>query len=341
MYAPVAATLRDLIQARGGFVNAHSHLDIAYSIDLPGLRRRLASYVDGDVTRAGELPLRTKIDEIDLLLRSDDEHAETIGQRVRTAVAGLREQGGRAIRSCVTVGTELGTGPLEEVARIRDELAPEFTMQLVALPLRELAAAELNHFGAVCKSAAIDVVGALPQNDPDEPERYFDRVLELAAALDKPVEAHVDEYLRADEQETLALGNAVLRARAAGYERRVSAVHAVTLAAWPPDYRARTAELLARAEVDVVICPRAALSMQALETATYLHNAIAPVRDLVGAGVNVALGTDNIRDVFMPLGGGDLLAEIELLAEAARLFDLELLADLASTGGARALGLPR
>lgn len=341
MLRPVADEFKLIADERGGLVNAHSHLDIAYILDLPGVAARLGRYVTGNVSRSGELPLRTKIDELDLLLRQSDEHAATLGERLSRAVADFQAQGCHAARTCFTVGTELAIGPLEEAAAIRDRLRGSFTLQLTALPLRSLAAlAEWRHFSEVCGSGLIDVVGGLPQSEPGDPREYLDHLLDLAGSLDKPTEVHVDEYLAADERETEALASAAAAARRRGFSRGIAAVHAVTLAAHPPDYRKRVAARLAEADVAVVTCPRAAISMQDLNVASYLHNAIAPIRDLLGAGVTVAIGTDNIRDIFVPLSGGSLVEEADFLAEATRIYDLDRLADMASRNGAAVLGLP-
>ena len=340
MYYEAAEKLHALVQDRGGFVNAHMHLDLAYSLDLPEIGARLRSYVSGDAARAGELPLPVKIAELDLLLRESPEHLDTVGDRITRAITELQEQGGRAARTCITVGTELAPSPLEQAARIRDELAPGFVLQITALPLRSLGEpTEFKHFAALCGSPLIDVIGALPQNAAEDAHSYFERIFLLANETGKPVEAHADEYLRNDERETEALARAALRAREHGYRQPVSAVHCVTLAAHPRDYRLEIARLLAEAEVGVVICPRAALSMKAIDEPTFMHNAIAPLRELIAEGVTVALGTDNIRDIFTPLSGGRMMEEIEFLAEATRIFDFDLLASIATANGARLLGL--
>jgi cytosine/adenosine deaminase-related metal-dependent hydrolase len=66
---------------------------------------------------------------------------------------------------------------------------------------------------------------------------------------------------------------------------------------------------------------------------------VAPLRDLLAEGVLVALGTDNINDIFVPFSHGDLIEELDFLAEATRFYDLDVLADIASRNGARVLGL--
>jgi cytosine/adenosine deaminase-related metal-dependent hydrolase len=341
MYAPVVEHLRRLVADRGGFVNAHSHLDIAYVLDLPILRDRLERRTGGSPDRVGELPLRVKIDELDLLLRESDEFINSVDARMRQALDSFTQAGVRACRTCVTVGTELSTVSLETAARLRDTADSGCPIRIVALPLRGLDTdAERDHFAAMCASPLVDVVGGLLQNHRGDPDAYLDLLFDIAGHAGKPLEVHVDEYLSADERESATLARAAKRARAAGYRHSVCGVHAVTLGTLPAEERRATAAALAEADVAIVVCPRAGLSMLALEVATYAHNSLAPVRDLLAEGVVVALGTDNIRDVFHPFSDGSMLSEIEMLAEATRYYDLDILADIASTAGASALGLP-
>merc|ERR1711977_741141 len=71
-------------------------------------------------------------------------------------------------------------------------------------------------------------------------------------------------------------------------------------------------ELVKRADVGIVICPSAALSMKK-------------------AGVRTYLGIDNIADLFMPVVDGDMWTECRMLMEACRHYDLEEVADWATT----------
>ena len=99
------------------------------------------------------------------------------------------------------------------------------------------------------------------------------------------------------------------------------------------------ASLLAAAEVGVIVCPRSSIGIASLDVPSHLHNCIAPLRELLAEGVIVGLGSDNISDIFVPFSHGDLIEEIDFLAEATRFYDLEVLADIASVNGAMILGL--
>ena len=51
-----------------------------------------------------------------------------------------------------------------------------------------------------------------------------------------------------------------------------------------------------------------------------IHNSIAPIKLLLDNDVNVALGIDNIEDIFMQFCDGDLTFELRLLAESTRIY---------------------
>jgi cytosine/adenosine deaminase-related metal-dependent hydrolase len=64
-----------------------------------------------------------------------------------------------------------------------------------------------------------------------------------------------------------------------------------------------------------------------------LHNSIAQVDEMLAHGINVSLGTDNISDIFVPEDNGDLFEEVLMLASAVRFYDIEKLAQMATTNG--------
>jgi cytosine/adenosine deaminase-related metal-dependent hydrolase len=72
-----------------------------------------------------------------------------------------------------------------------------------------------------------------------------------------------------------------------------------------------------------------------------IRNSIAPVGELLEEGVAVALGTDNVSDIFMPFTNGDIREEIRELARAVRWQDdLSQFADIATRNGRLVMDLP-
>ena len=72
-----------------------------------------------------------------------------------------------------------------------------------------------------------------------------------------------------------------------------------------------------------------------------MHNSIGPVPQLVAAGVNVALGVDNIYDFFCPFIDGDIFTDLICLIETTRFYDIEALVNIATVNGRKILEAAR
>ena len=57
------------------------------------------------------------------------------------------------------------------------------------------------------------------------------------------------------------------------------------------------------------------------------------------AGSEVALGTDDIADIYKPYSDGDMWTELRFLLEATHTYDMDVLADIATVNGRKALFL--
>ncbi len=69
---------------------------------------------------------------------------------------------------------------------------------------------------------------------------------------------------------------------------------------------------------------------------------IAPAKKLLGAGIPVGLGSDNIRDFFNPLGSGDVKQMALLLSYLQRFYTAEEVTQIfrmITDGGAGVLGI--
>jgi cytosine/adenosine deaminase-related metal-dependent hydrolase len=70
-----------------------------------------------------------------------------------------------------------------------------------------------------------------------------------------------------------------------------------------------------------------------------IHNAVTPVPEMMAAGIPVALGTDDIQDLYKPFVDGDMWTELKVLLEATRMYDMDTLSDIATVNGRKALFL--
>ena len=154
------------------------------------------------------------------------------------------------------------------------------------------------------------------------------RIRQLADQLDVPVQMHVHETAAEVAEAVAATGRRPLQrlGELGLLNPGLMAVHATQLTAEEID-------ALARAGCSVVHCPRSNLK---------LVSGACPVADLLGAGVNVALGTDgaasnNRLDLWAEMDTAALLGKF--VANDAAALPAPAVLELATINGARALGL--
>ena len=96
-----------------------------------------------------------------------------------------------------------------------------------------------------------------------------------------------------------------------------------------------------KAQYIQVVCPSAWIDSRRTEELAVTHNSIAPVEELVSEKITVALGTDNIYDIYKPFSDGDMWTELRFLLESCHFYDQKELVRISTTNGRRALGLSR
>jgi len=69
------------------------------------------------------------------------------------------------------------------------------------------------------------------------------------------------------------------------------------------------------------------------------HNAITPIDEMVPLGLTVAIGSDNICDVYKPFSDGDMMTELRFLLEATHFYNVDDLVDIATVNGRKIIGL--
>merc|ERR1712196_697344 len=164
--------------------------------------------------------------------------------------------------------------------------------------------------------------------DRGQEEKHLDIVFQTAKEMNQMVEVHVDQENNPLQNETELLCRKTIEH---GMQGRVYGIHAISVSAKPESEQDRICALCKEADVGIVLCPSAALSMKMLPMESPLHNSIGPYVKLKQAGVRVYLGIDNIADLFMPVVDGDMWTEARMLMEACRHYDLDEVADWATT----------
>jgi len=315
--------LTEMIIDRGGWVNTHAHIDRANILNDENF-----TLVDGT--------LKQKWDYPDAYKRAVS--VDEIYGNMSTALDDMIAQRVQAVGSFIDVDPVIGDKAIQAARRIKDDYGDKIQIKFINQVVKGVldpAAREWFDVGA----EFVDIIGGLPEKDQGREAEHLDVLFQTAQRLDKPLHIHIDQLNLPKQRDTELL---VAKTFEYGYEGRVAAIHAISVGAQPREYRHDLYKKLAHAGIAVVSCPSGWLDNSWVagldhDTIGPIHNAVTPVKDMMAAGVTVALGTDNIQDIYKPFSDGDMWSELRMLLEANRLYDMEALADIASVNGLRAL----
>lgn len=265
---------------------------------------------------------------IDNDVRTQAGYALSVEQRAlnvfRTAIAA----GTRAMRAHVDVGPAQRLANVHGVRAAAARVSDVLDVQIVAFPQQGLLTAPgtLDLLDAALAEGA-DVVGGIdPGGLEHDVDGHLDAVFGLAAKHGVDVDVHLHDGGADGLDQTRRIA---ARGVAEGMGDRVTISHAFAVAAATGDDLRAIADDLAAAGTWLVTCALGG-------------DPVLPVRFLRTRGVNVAAGSDGIRDSWTPFGTASMLDRAHLLAyrtDAMTDADLELAYDTCSTAGAALLSL--
>ncbi|MGB3573116.1 MAG: amidohydrolase family protein [Phormidesmis sp.] len=183
-----------------------------------------------------------------------------------------------------------------------------------------------------------DLIGSAPYTDTD-PIRNIQIVFDLAQTYDCDVDFHLD-FL--DNHEPLLLPNVIKETVKRGWQNRVCLGHMTRLAGLLPAELSAIATDLKAAGISILALPASDLYMMARQDTHNVRRGVAPVHTLTDLGVNCAIATNNVQNLFTPFGDGDPLKICTLLAQVLQLGTPSRHAqclEMATTRAARAIGI--
>lgn len=247
----------------------------------------------------------------------------TAGDIRRRASRGLQEllaAGCDTVRTHVDWGTDQdpAAAPLawDILRELKEEAPAGVLLQRAALTGADMMADAGN--ARACARRVAQGGGVLGAFVLGQPERQvgilntFRAAEEAGLALD----FHVDEGLAPGLDGLEMIADAALET---GFQGPVLCGHACSLMNRTGAEVQRIAEKLTRAGISVAALPATNLYLQGRGAGTPDRRGLTRIHELQAAGVNVVLGTDNVRDAFCPLGSHDPLATLSLAALAAHL----------------------
>nr|AEX65049.1 putative ammelide aminohydrolase [Rhodococcus sp. Mel] len=275
------------------FTEPHLHLDKAGTAD----RLPAGASTIGDAIAAMQSVKVTERDNV-----------AAVAARMHRVLNRIVDDGSHAIRALVDVDEVWGLTAFHAAQQVQAALAPRAVVQIVAFPQHGLTPQVL----AMLEQAAAEGAGALGAHtdvDPD-PAAHVGAVAAIAAGASLPLEVHTDEGASPDKFYLPAVLEVLDRFPGLS----TTLAHCLSLGTIAPKQQQHWIEELAHRDIKVCVAP----------SILGFGLPLAPVRALIEAGVGILVGSDNLQDVFFPLGTGRAIENVRLLATAAQLTAPEL-----------------
>jgi cytosine deaminase len=269
-------------------------------------------------------------------LTVDDVRARALTYCERALAMGIQ-----AIRSHVDVCDPELRG-VRALVGVREELRGRIEIQLVAFPQDGLYHdADVLPQLERALDLGVDVVGGIPHHERSAElgRRSVTLLLELAAARGLPVDMHCDE---SDDPMSRHVEHLAAETIRLGLQGRVTASHVTSMAMMDPYYLGRKLiPLIAEAGLNVIANPLINIHLGG-RSHHPAPRAMAPIRELMAAGVCVACGQDCNEDPWYPLGNADMIEVAKMGAHVGHMMglgELRAMLDTVTVNPARVLGL--
>jgi cytosine/creatinine deaminase len=311
--------LKKKIEEKGGPTCCHAHFDKAYVVTAETLQMTLEHMeVKWDLWKK---------------VKEGYTH-DNLVKRISLSAENMIRQGAKTVRTNIDVDSTVGMMCVEAALEVKEKYKDQIKIQICSQVLEGALNPKAQEW--IEKAAPyVDVLGGLPSRERPRQGEHLDYIFSVAKKHNKTVDVHIDQNNDPDEKDSELLARKVIEH---GMQGRVNAVHCCSLAAQPDDYMLEVIKLIKQADMSVIVCPRAMIdNQQPRNKMAPVHNSIAPVPQLIEAGINVALGVDNVYDYFCPFIDGDIFTELVFLIEACRYYDVEQLVNIATVNGRKVL----
>jgi cytosine deaminase len=311
------------IKEKGGFINAHAHFDRAYTV------------TEDNMEKVVNYHLFDKWQFVDRFKKNAE-----VSIYIHNMMAAVNQQikmGSVGALSFVDIDSVCNFKAVEAAQIVKKEAkAKGFELKICSQALKGVLAPKENRLlRKALEMDYLDVIGGLPRAD-ENPQAHLDEILFLGKEYGKRVHVHVDQLNDNLERETELLARRTMHW---GMEGRVTAVHGISIAAHEKDYRQQVYGLARDAGLSFITCPTAWIDSRRTENLTPTHNSITPVEEMLKHGLTVAIGSDNIHDVYKPFSDGNMATEIKFLLECLHMYDIETLSDIATKNGRLVIGM--
>lgn len=319
-YLLLKKTLLSEIKKNGGWANTHAHIDRAYTLTSNNFK-----YVNAT--------LQEKWDLNDSIKKTST--VNMIYDRMSYAIENLLSQNVTSLGTFIDVDDVIKDKSIKAAIKVKEKYKKDIEIKFINQVLKgviDKTAYEWFMVGA----EFVDIIGGLPEKDKGKEKEHIEILFDTARKYKKILHIHTDQFNSPKQKDTEVLADLTIKH---GLEGKVVSVHSLSLAAHPYSYRKKVYKKLKKAKMIVVCCPSAWIDSRRSEERAVTHNSMAPVEELIQEKIPVALGTDNIADIYKPFSEGEMWTELKFLLEACHFYDTKELVKIATIFGRKALGL--
>jgi cytosine deaminase len=280
-----------------GLVETHAHLDKTYT---PA--KNPTGTLIGAIETMAEYKQQRSVN--DLQINAD----RAIRQAIRMGVTHLR--------SHIDIGSESDLERLDALVDTIHTYKNAIDIQLTSLT--DMSTQSGKDLVAKALTRGVDVIGGAPALSKD-PQKAVNNAVLLAQQTGAAIDLHLDENSDPNSTTLEHLADLIINNQ---WQGPVSASHCCSLSFMPEQQRKLTIDKVAQAAIDIITLPACNLVLIGREFELKPRGATA-VKQLLAAGVNVAVGSDNVQDPFNPFGNYDPLASAQINAQVAQMTSLD------------------
>jgi len=215
-------------------------------------------------------------------------------------------RGTLAIRSHVDI-SDARLLAVETLLEVREEMRPWLDLQLVAFPQNGyLRHPEAARNLARALDMGVDVVGGIPHFERSEAQGRDSvrQLCELAAERGLPVDMHCDE---SDDPWSRHVEELTAQTQRLGLQGLVTGSHLTSMHSMDDYYVSKLMALMCEAQLHVIANPLINITLQGRHDTYPKRRGMTRVKELMAAGINVAMGQDCVMDPWYSLGSHDML----------------------------------
>ena len=245
----------------------------------------------------------TLFEAIDIYARVKKErHLDDLVDKASQAVRQALSNGVLWFRSHVDIDPVSKLKMLQGVAAVKKKFSGIVDIGIIAFHQLGMArSSETVDLMYQAMENGADLVGGIPhiETDLDDAAKQIEIIFDIAKKYDARIDMHVDEV---DDPYWRSLELLADKTIAENFQGRVSASHCCAIAAWNDATFQRVIPKVIEAQITIVTNPLTNLFLQGREDQPPVRRGVPPLDRLINAGVNVACGHDDMKNMFYPFG---------------------------------------